>query len=147
MNSEMNRRTALKAIGGLIFASIIPLGCAGVRSLRIGSSAGIVTLDVLEFEQNTEDSNALILKVAEFKDPVILLRGENDQYYALSGLCTHLNCTLRPSKNFLRCPCHGSTFNLSGEVLRGPASKNLQTYPVEITEDTIVIRLNNTGKH
>jgi cytochrome b6-f complex iron-sulfur subunit len=40
---------------------------------------------------------------------------------ALSSVCTHMGCTLsyRPGWNDLRCPCHGASFNLSGELANG----------------------------
>jgi len=40
---------------------------------------------------------------------------------ALSSVCTHMGCTLtyRPDWWDLRCPCHGASFNLSGELANG----------------------------
>jgi cytochrome b6-f complex iron-sulfur subunit len=40
---------------------------------------------------------------------------------ALSSVCTHMGCTLtyRPEWWDLRCPCHGASFNLSGELANG----------------------------
>jgi len=42
---------------------------------------------------------------------------------ALSSVCTHMGCTLayRPAWHDLRCPCHGASFNLSGELANGSA--------------------------
>jgi cytochrome b6-f complex iron-sulfur subunit len=43
---------------------------------------------------------------------------------ALSSVCTHMGCTLtyRPEWWDLRCPCHGASFNLSGELANGSDS-------------------------
>ena len=40
---------------------------------------------------------------------------------ALSSVCTHMGCTLqfRPSWSDLRCPCHGASFDLKGELANG----------------------------
>jgi len=40
---------------------------------------------------------------------------------ALSSVCTHMGCTLqyRPDWQDLRCPCHGASFDLAGELANG----------------------------
>ena len=56
-----------------------------------------------------------------------------DGFQALSARCPHLGCTVNfdgVSKNF-KCPCHGSTFDLSGKWISGPARQNLQALPVK----------------
>jgi cytochrome b6-f complex iron-sulfur subunit len=51
--------------------------------------------------------------------------------YALSLVCTHLGCTLNVTDKGLSCPCHGSLFDLDGNVLKGPAERPLQKMRVE----------------
>ena len=40
---------------------------------------------------------------------------------ALSSVCTHMGCTLyyRPDWKDLRCPCHGASFDLNGQLANG----------------------------
>lgn len=45
--------------------------------------------------------------------------------YAISGVCTHLGCSVGRSPNGFACPCHGSRFGNVGEVTRGPAPRAL----------------------
>jgi Rieske Fe-S protein len=59
----------------------------------------------------------------------------------LSIACTHLGCALNVSGNIFLCPCHGSSFQFSGEVIKGPASQNLPKLRYEILNDTIRIYL------
>ena len=41
--------------------------------------------------------------------------------------CTHLGCTVvRQADNIFECPCHGSAFDLNGDVLVGPAVSPLR---------------------
>ncbi len=43
--------------------------------------------------------------------------------YAMVAVCTHLGCTPNwfPGERRFKCPCHGSNYNLKGEVVAGPA--------------------------
>ncbi|MGD0616009.1 MAG: Rieske (2Fe-2S) protein, partial [Verrucomicrobiota bacterium] len=49
-----------------------------------------------------------------------------DKVFALSSSCTHRKCRLsaEPDHSFY-CKCHGSTFDPSGKVTKGPARRNL----------------------
>ncbi len=67
-----------------------------------------------------------------FKEGVYLL-SSNDGYYALSARCPHLGCIVNfdAALDRFKCPCHGSTFDLSGKWLSGPARKDLKRLPLE----------------
>ena len=54
---------------------------------------------------------------------------------AVSAVCTHLGCTLEKSSDGFICPCHGSCYNDSGEVLSGPAPRDLAWYDVSRSQD------------
>lgn len=60
--------------------------------------------------------------------PVVLINLDGASFRALSGVCTHLGCNVRPSGRFLQCPCHGSTYDLEGQVTRGPAEQPLRMF-------------------
>jgi cytochrome b6-f complex iron-sulfur subunit len=57
---------------------------------------------------------------------------ERDGMHAISLVCTHLGCLIKPVENDpdvgYMCPCHGSTFAHKGEVQGGPAPKDLPWY-------------------
>ena len=57
----------------------------------------------------------------------------------LSMTCSHLGSQVRSGGGFLVCPCHGSTFDRRGAVVRGPAQKPLQTYEVHRIEGYVII--------
>jgi glycine/D-amino acid oxidase-like deaminating enzyme/nitrite reductase/ring-hydroxylating ferredoxin subunit len=50
-------------------------------------------------------------------------RDDHGEVHAVSLRCTHLGCLLRfnSAERSWDCPCHGSRFDVDGEVLEGPA--------------------------
>lgn len=68
-----------------------------------------------------------------------LARLEDGGFLALSRTCTHLGCTVPWSaeRKEFACPCHGSAFDIRGDVIRPPASRPLDLYRVFI-ENMIV---------
>jgi cytochrome b6-f complex iron-sulfur subunit len=66
-----------------------------------------------------------------FHDTIILVR-TGEELHALSAKCPHLGCRIpMVVGNELVCPCHGSTFDLGGQRLSGPASANLEKLALE----------------
>jgi nitrite reductase/ring-hydroxylating ferredoxin subunit len=55
-------------------------------------------------------------------------------FYAMSALCTHDGCWTQPTPDAgeLFCPCHGSLFDRTGAVVRGPARAPLPHYRVDL---------------
>ena len=68
-------------------------------------------------------------------------------WLVLVGVCTHLGCvplgqrTGEPRGEFRGwfCPCHGSHYDTSGRIRKGPAPKNLPVPPYEFIEDLKVL--------
>ena len=54
---------------------------------------------------------------------------------AVSAVCTHLGCIIEKSTDGFECPCHGSCYNGNGEVLSGPAPRDLTWYLVSKAAD------------
>ncbi len=58
---------------------------------------------------------------------------EGNQVAAISTTCTHLGCIVAPSQTGFQCPCHGSQFDVDGNVTGGPAPKALAWFQVSLT--------------
>jgi cytochrome b6-f complex iron-sulfur subunit len=70
-----------------------------------------------------------------------LARRQDGGFIALSLRCTHLGCAVsweEREKRFI-CPCHSSAFDISGEVLKPPAARALDYYPVMIENGLVKV--------
>ena len=58
-------------------------------------------------------------------------------FYAESAICTHQKCTVRwnPQENLMVCPCHGSRYQRDGKLIKGPATRPLPHFAVELLPD------------
>lgn len=62
------------------------------------------------------------------------------EWLVVIGLCTHLGCVPTKKSEGWFCPCHGSRYDNSGRVLRGPAPKNLYLLPYQfVSADTLLL--------
>jgi ubiquinol-cytochrome c reductase iron-sulfur subunit len=63
----------------------------------------------------------------------------HDQWLVLIAICTHLGCiplAHQGDYDGFFCPCHGSQYDSSGRIRRGPAPKNLLLPPYEFVSDS-----------
>ena len=101
---------------------------AGARAARIVAAGSIA-----QFQPGTV--------TAIPKGQFFLARLADGGFLALSRTCTHLGCALHwdAEKTAFLCPCHGSSFNLAGEVMTAPASRPLEYYPVRIENGVVKV--------
>ncbi len=66
---------------------------------------------------------------------------ENGEWLVMVGVCTHLGCVpLNNAGEFggWFCPCHGSHYDISGRIRKGPAPKNLEVPIARFIDDGIL---------
>ena len=79
------------------------------------------------------------------QDQSRVLQGK-DEWLIVVGICTHLGCVPvgqkmtdnRGEYGGWLCPCHGSEYDASGRVRRGPAPKNLTVPPYVFLNDNTI---------
>ena len=73
--------------------------------------------------------------------PVILIRGADGDFRALSATCTHLDCTVQYRKDMglIWCACHNGRYDLNGRNIAGPPPRPLEEYRVIVQDDDVMI--------
>lgn len=140
---SIDRRGFLEIVAG-VTAGLTLSGCASVAVTRVIPIGGVVRLPVRNFPQLAQIGGYLKLQPQGMEAPIYVLARPDGSYTALSPICTHLGCTVNIEGPHLVCPCHGSTYDRNGEVLRGPAERALRRFKVTGSGEEIVIQLEGT---
>jgi cytochrome b6-f complex iron-sulfur subunit len=148
---RLTRRQLLT--GGLIGAAGLAAGAVGATLLRppdSGAGPGIWddgtdlvgsdgTWLAVAAVADVPPSSAVRFSTPAFDGYVVNDAGE---IRALSSVCTHMGCTLQFRSDWqdLRCPCHGASFDLQGELANGRSRWRItggyrgdeRAYPIEL---------------
>jgi len=136
------RRHFLRAAAGCSLTSLWTISaCASVPTLHAAAQSGRVQLARQGLDATFGDGHALLLQVDNLPEDIHVVRDAGGDLLAVGATCTHLGCQVRPANRFFRCPCHGSTFTFAGDVVRGPATKPLSRYALNVINDYIEIEL------
>jgi ubiquinol-cytochrome c reductase iron-sulfur subunit len=88
----------------------------------------------------TEIAEARAVDIATLPDPQNdMERVIKDEWLVMIGICTHLGCVpLGEAGDFNGwfCPCHGSHYDTSGRIRKGPAPLNLEIPEYDFVADT-----------
>ena len=68
-------------------------------------------------------------------------RVKNPEWLVMLGICTHLGCVPLSDKgeyNGWFCPCHGSHYDTSGRIRKGPAPTNMEIPKYAFVDDNTI---------
>ena len=89
-----------------------------------------------------EIDEARNVNIKELKHPETdEVRAKNSEWLVMVGICTHLGCVPLTDKgdyNGWFCPCHGSHYDTSGRIRKGPAPKNLEIPKFEFIDNNTI---------
>jgi len=99
---------------------------------------------------NREITDAQTVKLSDLKDPETddqRVKKGKPQWLVMVGICTHLGCIPMGNKsgqtrgeyNGWFCPCHGSHYDTSGRIRKGPAPKNFPIPPYKFLSDNTIL--------
>lgn len=89
-----------------------------------------------------EIEKEVAVDVGSLRDPQADVdRATDPQWMVLVGVCTHLGCVPISNAgdyNGWFCPCHGSHYDTSGRIRKGPAPTNLEVPPYTFLSESVV---------
>lgn len=135
----MNRRAFVRTlpVAGVVGLGALQAGCGGlpyVPATPVGNQLRIRAADM-------GPSGTAFVAVPGGDRPIFLHRRTDGAWVAVLAECTHRRCVPEPAGDRLVCPCHGSEYTLSGEVVEGPAERDLPRFDVREEEAVLVIDL------
>ncbi|MBI3414455.1 MAG: Rieske (2Fe-2S) protein [Verrucomicrobia bacterium] len=147
--------TAYSSLLGQSWTNLI----AGEVALQSAPSTGVLRLKLTDFPALQTESGSARIGINPLRGgggglmpdgnfyPIIVSRGPNNTFFALSSRCTHQGCTVDPldsSTNEIHCPCHGSRYAIDGKRLGGPAPSALSKFPIAFDgNDTLTIQISS----
>lgn len=69
----------------------------------------------------------------------VALFRDGEGVHAISTVCTHLGCIVKPTAQGFECPCHGSRFAKDGAVTGGPAPAPLGWLQVSAAGSAVMV--------
>jgi cytochrome b6-f complex iron-sulfur subunit len=134
MHAHLDRRTFLKVCG----AACAPLlsACAHVQYISATASDGRLMLA----KSSVAAVPFAFVKLDGSDFPIYVSREPSTgEYAAVLTRCMHRGCQVEPGDGHLICPCHGSEYTNTGQILQGPTSLPLIRFRVETDAEHIYI--------
>ncbi len=116
-----------------------------IGNVAVGASITVVWRGKPVFVRHRSDAEikaANDVNLADLKDPQPdAKRVTKPEWLIVLGVCTHLGCVplgYQGEYGGYFCPCHGSTYDTSGRIRKGPAPLNLEVPQYSFLTDTTV---------
>lgn len=128
------RRSFLQTLGLAASGALLP-----AFSWADASQEAVIPLDKLPGLEKPGDGLHIKLKGRD----VLLIRVSESEIAALDPACRHKKCGVKFESGWdkIKCKCHGSRYDLRGHVLNGPATRDLEAFPAEISSGSLRITL------
>jgi cytochrome b6-f complex iron-sulfur subunit len=128
--SKIGRRQYLKnflLVTGALIAEVMFTRSASA----VGSNSGVLRINVSSLAALVPVGGSVLVTYDAGATQLLINRASAGNFYVLNPTCTHAGCTVDlyvAANQGISCPCHGSFFGISGQVLNGPANRPLASY-------------------
>jgi cytochrome b6-f complex iron-sulfur subunit len=151
---DMGRRQFMNlltfgTVTGTVLGGLYPVVKYFIPPSSGGGSGGITAKDaqgndiiVSQFVSGRSKGDRSLAQGLKGDPTYIVVEGDGAvAKYGINAVCTHLGCVVpwNASENRFRCPCHGSQYDTTGKVTRGPAPLSLALAHATVTEDDKVV--------
>jgi len=151
--SNITRKSFLRTAGSTALFTALGIGFYGCSSSVTGSEddggdlsdeAFTVAGNVITIDLDHPDAQNL-LNVGAWKlitaGETLLVNIGDENFRAFTSVCTHAQCSTNWNfrDNEFICTCHNSKFNTSGQVVRGPATRDLEEFSVSRDDNFLTI--------
>ncbi|MFB2975116.1 cytochrome b6-f complex iron-sulfur subunit [Microseira sp. BLCC-F43] len=150
---DMGRRQFMNlltfgTITGTALGGLYPVVKYFIPPASGGAGGGVTAKDALgndviasEFVANRNTGDRALAQGLK-GDPTYIVVGEDKSIadYGINAVCTHLGCVVpwNIAENKFKCPCHGSQYDSTGKVVRGPAPLSLALVHANVEDDKVV---------
>lgn len=127
--------------GGFIYFFVPPSGGGGGAGLTAKDALGD-DVKVAEWAKaHPYPDRALVQGLKGDAHYLIVKQDGSLEDYAINAVCTHLGCVVpwNRAANKYMCPCHGSQYDPTGKVIRGPAPLSLALAKLADVEGKVVL--------
>ncbi len=137
-SGELRRREFLGLCASVAAGSVLG-ACASVLVRQVPVANGRVELPLVQYPELSQAGAALQILPEGQTQPLIVIVDAAGKHSVISSECTHKGCTVEVQGERIVCPCHGSTYDRKGDVLKGPAQRSLRRYPSRLTSEGVLI--------
>jgi cytochrome b6-f complex iron-sulfur subunit len=120
-----------------------PAGPSPVPTLPVASSTtanNAIMVNVDSSSPLAAVGGAALVQSTLSPGTFLVSRTAQDSFTALTAICTHEQCVVTGFENqrYL-CPCHGSQYSTTGQVVNGPALIALRQFPTQFANNVLTI--------
>jgi cytochrome b6-f complex iron-sulfur subunit len=132
-------------------AVVLPVLCGGCTNAPPGPpivdlppvANKQIAIPFSDFPDLMKLGGSLVGRASGYPNPIVIAQVNQGMFVALDAICTHMNCTV--SYNALNveldCPCHGSTYEVDGRVIGGPAPLPLTSFTASSDGTRVTVTL------
>jgi Rieske Fe-S protein len=99
----------------------------------------LATVTLAEHPEIGKPGGSLLLKGTQAGE-ILVVRTGDEEFAAMSNACPHKQCLVEvKGPTLIRCPCHGSIYQIDGTYVSGPAKKSLKKFTIQIEKGVLTV--------